>query len=267
MGGTAVPKKLYYRIGEACRAVDIQPYVLRYWETEFDALAPGKSKSGQRVYTEQELGVIRRIKELLYEEGYTIAGAKKRLQSELDEGRSFASPEVDGELFEGGEGSEGGAEDDVPAVPVESVADADSEPAAAAATEPEWARSETDPPPRVELAPEPESAVAAQDAPVAESDAVPESAPKLETPRRSRSRAKRETAFKSAATVTDQAVEASAENAPTAVAAASPAHGAAPSAVDSALTDRVETLEHGLRRVLAEVRQLRGLLADSGSER
>ena len=92
MGGTTVPKKLYYRIGEACRAVDIQPYVLRYWETEFDALAPGKSKSGQRVYTEQELGVIRRIKELLYEEGYTIAGAKKRLQSELEDGRSSVAP-------------------------------------------------------------------------------------------------------------------------------------------------------------------------------
>ena len=268
MGGTAVPKKLYYRIGEACRAVDIQPYVLRYWETEFEALAPGKSKSGQRVYTEQELGVIRRIKELLYEEGYTIAGAKKRLQSELDEGRSFATPEVDGELFEGGEGSEGGeGEDDVRAVAVESVADADSDPAPAAATEPEWARSETEPAPRVELAPEPESALAAQDAPVAESEAVPESAPKLETPRRSRTRAKRETASRSAATLTDQAVEASAESAPTAVAVASTAHDGASSAVDSALTDRVETLEHGLRRVLAEVRHLRGLLADSGGER
>ena len=60
-------KKLYYKIGEACRALDIQPYVLRYWETEFAVLAPSKSKSGQRVYTENELDVSRRIKELLYE--------------------------------------------------------------------------------------------------------------------------------------------------------------------------------------------------------
>ncbi len=76
-------KKLYYKIGEACRTVDIQPYVLRYWETEFSVLSPEKSKSGQRVYTEKELSVVRRIKELLYDEGYTIAGAKKRLESEI----------------------------------------------------------------------------------------------------------------------------------------------------------------------------------------
>ena len=75
-------KKLYYKIGEACKSLDIQPYVLRYWETEFPALKPNKSKSGQRVYSEQDLVVIRRIKELLYDEGYTIAGAKKKLDSE-----------------------------------------------------------------------------------------------------------------------------------------------------------------------------------------
>lgn len=79
-------KKLYYRIGEACKKVDIQPYVLRYWETEFPALDPKKSKSGQRVYSEEEIRLIGRIKQLLYEEGYTIAGAKKRLESELEDG-------------------------------------------------------------------------------------------------------------------------------------------------------------------------------------
>lgn len=84
-------KKLYYKIGEACRALDIQPYVLRYWETEFAVLAPSKSKSGQRVYTEKELDVIRRIKELLYDEGYTIAGAKKKLEGEMALG-SVAAP-------------------------------------------------------------------------------------------------------------------------------------------------------------------------------
>ena len=76
-------KKLYYKIGEACKLLEIQPYVLRYWETEFPFLKPGKSKSGQRVYAEKELAIIRRIKELLYEEGYTIAGAKKRLETEF----------------------------------------------------------------------------------------------------------------------------------------------------------------------------------------
>lgn len=81
-----VQKRLYYKIGEACKALGIQPYVLRYWETEFPALTPSKSRSGQRVYSEKELEVIRRIKELLYEEGYTIAGAKKKLEGELAAG-------------------------------------------------------------------------------------------------------------------------------------------------------------------------------------
>src|SRR5262249_8785476 len=86
-----VQKRLYYKIGEACKALDIQPYVLRYWETEFPALSPSKSRSGQRVYSEKELGIIRRIKELLYGEGYTIAGAKKKLETELASG-SLAGP-------------------------------------------------------------------------------------------------------------------------------------------------------------------------------
>lgn len=81
-----VQKRLYYKIGEACKELGIQPYVLRYWETEFPALAPSKSRSGQRVYSEKELEIIRRIKQLLYEEGYTIAGAKKKLETELAEG-------------------------------------------------------------------------------------------------------------------------------------------------------------------------------------
>ena len=79
-------KSLYYRIGQACKELDIQPYVLRYWETEFTVLSPDKSKSGQRVYSEEDLQVIRRIKELLYDEGFTIAGAKKRLEAELKSG-------------------------------------------------------------------------------------------------------------------------------------------------------------------------------------
>jgi DNA-binding transcriptional MerR regulator len=81
-----VQKRLYYKIGEACKALDIQPYVLRYWETEFPALSPNKSRSGQRVYSEKEIGIIRRIKELLYGEGYTIAGAKKKLEVEIASG-------------------------------------------------------------------------------------------------------------------------------------------------------------------------------------
>jgi len=76
-------KKLY-KIGEVCRIADVQPYVLRYWETEFPALAPNKSGGGQRLYTQREIDTILRIKQLLYSEGFTIAGAKKKLE-ESDE--------------------------------------------------------------------------------------------------------------------------------------------------------------------------------------
>jgi len=72
-----------YKIGEVCKLADVQPYVLRYWETEFPQLAPNKSGGGQRLYTRREIDTILRIKELLYGEGFTIAGAKKRLEIEL----------------------------------------------------------------------------------------------------------------------------------------------------------------------------------------
>ena len=75
-----------YKIGEVCREADVQPYVLRYWETEFPALAPNKSGGGQRMYSRREIDVILRIKELLYTEGFTIAGAKKKLDLELVDG-------------------------------------------------------------------------------------------------------------------------------------------------------------------------------------
>ncbi|HEY3349390.1 MAG TPA: MerR family transcriptional regulator [Thermoanaerobaculia bacterium] len=71
-----------YKIGDVCRIADVQPYVLRYWESEFPVLAPDKSIPGPRTYSARELKLIERIKRLLYDEGYTIAGAKKRLESE-----------------------------------------------------------------------------------------------------------------------------------------------------------------------------------------
>ncbi len=86
-----VAKKLYYKIGEACKLLDIKPFVLRYWETEFPFLSPNKSKSGQRIYSEPDLEIIRRINELLNVEGYTIAGARKKLQSEIDSGGPAAN--------------------------------------------------------------------------------------------------------------------------------------------------------------------------------
>jgi DNA-binding transcriptional MerR regulator len=78
-------EKELYKIGEVCRMADVQPYVLRYWETEFPPLAPNKSGGGQRLYTRHEIDIILRIKQLLYSEGFTIAGAKKKLELELTE--------------------------------------------------------------------------------------------------------------------------------------------------------------------------------------
>ena len=74
-----IPDKLFFRIGEVCKIVDIEPFVLRFWETEFPNLAPEKSQSGQRVYRRKDIEMVLRIKELLYERGYTIAGARKQL--------------------------------------------------------------------------------------------------------------------------------------------------------------------------------------------
>ena len=73
------PSKLFYRIGEVSRLAGLEPYVLRYWETEFPQLRPDKGKSGQRLYKKKDLDHILRIKQLLYEEGYTISGAKKKM--------------------------------------------------------------------------------------------------------------------------------------------------------------------------------------------
>jgi DNA-binding transcriptional MerR regulator len=76
------PAERRFKIGEVCRMADLAPYVLRYWETEFPALAPNKSGGGQRLYTQREVDIILRIKQLLYTEGFTIAGAKKKLDAE-----------------------------------------------------------------------------------------------------------------------------------------------------------------------------------------
>jgi DNA-binding transcriptional MerR regulator len=83
-----------YKIGEVCKIADVQPYVLRYWETEFPALAPNKSGGGQRLYSQREIDVILRIKQLLYSEGFTIAGAKKQLERE-DDSPAPPAPQTD----------------------------------------------------------------------------------------------------------------------------------------------------------------------------
>ena len=78
-----IPEKLFFRIGEVCELIKVQPHVLRYWETEFPMLAPQKNRAGQRVYRRKDVEMVLRIRDLLYEEKFTIAGAKKKLMDEL----------------------------------------------------------------------------------------------------------------------------------------------------------------------------------------
>jgi DNA-binding transcriptional MerR regulator len=79
----AIPEKLFFKIGEVCDLAGVQAHVLRYWESEFPMLAPQKNRAGQRVYRKRDVEMALRIKELLYEDQYTIAGAKKRLTNDL----------------------------------------------------------------------------------------------------------------------------------------------------------------------------------------
>jgi DNA-binding transcriptional MerR regulator len=78
-----IPQKLFFKIGEVCELAGVQAHVLRYWETEFPMLAPQKNRAGQRTYRRRDVEMALRIKELLYDEQYTIAGAKKKLATEL----------------------------------------------------------------------------------------------------------------------------------------------------------------------------------------
>lgn len=82
----AIPEKLFFKIGDVCELAGVQAHVLRYWESEFPMLAPQKNRAGQRVYRKRDVEIALRIKELLYEDQYTIAGAKKRLANDLRNG-------------------------------------------------------------------------------------------------------------------------------------------------------------------------------------
>jgi DNA-binding transcriptional MerR regulator len=76
----SIPEKLYFKIGEVSDITGIEPYVLRYWESEFKIVSPSRTQSKQRLYRKKDLELILEIKKLLYDEKFTIAGAKKRLQ-------------------------------------------------------------------------------------------------------------------------------------------------------------------------------------------
>jgi len=87
-------KKLYYSISEVSEMTSLKPYVLRYWETEFPQLRPSKNRAGNRIYRANDIKIIERIKKLLYEEKYTIQGAKKKLQQELSRSKPDGNPQL-----------------------------------------------------------------------------------------------------------------------------------------------------------------------------
>ena len=88
-----LPNKTYFKIGEVARVTELEPHVLRYWETEFRHISPEKSRSGQRLYRREHIERILEIKELLYRQKFTIAGARRRLLHRHD--RDAAEAEVD----------------------------------------------------------------------------------------------------------------------------------------------------------------------------
>ena len=94
-GEVVIPDKLYFRIGEVSRLCGLPSYVLRFWETEFNQLKPSKSGTGQRMYRKIDVENVLRIKKLLYDQGFTIAGARQQLRAETRRKQSplpFAVP-------------------------------------------------------------------------------------------------------------------------------------------------------------------------------
>jgi DNA-binding transcriptional MerR regulator len=94
--GEKIPDKLFFSIGEVSEIAGIKAYILRYWESEFNLLHPEKDAGGQRSYKKEDIEIIFRLRKLLYEEGYTIAGAKKKLKEEKkrDKTKSAEKKEV-----------------------------------------------------------------------------------------------------------------------------------------------------------------------------
>ncbi len=101
--------KEYYRIGEVSRLTALKPFVLRYWETEFPMLEPVKSPSGHRLYRQEDVEMVLRIKRLLYDEGFTIAGARRHLREQNGAGEGHSAAGVGGGSASGGGGAAEGA--------------------------------------------------------------------------------------------------------------------------------------------------------------
>ena len=93
-----IPDKLFFKIGEVSRLTDVKAHVLRYWESEFPMLTPPKNRAAQRVYRKKDIETVFLIKKLLYDENYTISGARKKMRELRSEGKSRGQMD----LFSGG---------------------------------------------------------------------------------------------------------------------------------------------------------------------
>jgi DNA-binding transcriptional MerR regulator len=98
-GSPEIPDKLYFKIGEVSELLGVEPYVLRYWETEFPILSPKKSGTGHRLYRRKDVELLLRIKHLLYEQRFTIEGARQTLQSEARSPKARRPKQAQQELF------------------------------------------------------------------------------------------------------------------------------------------------------------------------
>jgi len=98
-GSPDIPDKLYFKIGEVSELLGVEPYVLRYWETEFHVLSPKKSGTGHRLYRRKDVELLLRIKHLLYEKRFTIEGARQTLQSDAKAPKSKRVKQMQGDLF------------------------------------------------------------------------------------------------------------------------------------------------------------------------
>jgi len=85
MGSTQLPDKLYFKIGEVSSIAGVEPYILRYWESEFKLIKPYRTKTNQRLYRKKDVEAVLKIKKMLYEQKFTIAGAKKKLKETPDQ--------------------------------------------------------------------------------------------------------------------------------------------------------------------------------------
>lgn len=98
-GAPEIPDKLYFKIGEVSELLGVEPYVLRYWESEFPGLSPKKSGTGHRLYRRKDVELLLRIKHLLYEKRFTIEGARQSLQAEAKTPKPKAVKRIQPDLF------------------------------------------------------------------------------------------------------------------------------------------------------------------------